>query len=118
MTNPGDDDSTKQVVDTAIGYLSSAALRAVTLLGVAERLADGPRDPVQLAELTGANGPQLRRLLRFLATRGVFREDEDGRFQLTPLADVLRADAAGSMRAFVLGITAELAWLPTANLAE
>jgi hypothetical protein len=72
-----------------------AALRAAGLLEVAEHLADGPRDVPELAGLTGTNGPYLRRLLRFLSSHGTFREDEDGRFHLTPQAALPRADAPG-----------------------
>jgi hypothetical protein len=42
------------------------------------------------------------RLLRTLASRGLFAQQADGRFVLTPMADALRADAPTSVRGFVL----------------
>lgn len=117
MTN-SPEDPIRYVTAEAMGFMYAAALRAATLLGVAERLVDGPRDADELAELVGANGPYLRRLLRLLATREIFREDEDGRFHLTPYADVLRADAPRTVRAAVLGMTSDLAWLPSGELVE
>jgi hypothetical protein len=99
-------------------HVNSGALRAVVILGVADHLADGPRDVATLAELTGSNGPFLRRLLRFLASRGIFREDEDGRFHLTPYADVLRTDAPNSMRDGVLTATSEPWWQSSGDLVE
>ena len=117
MTNPGEDPAW-HIATAATGYLYTAALRAVVLLDVADHLVDGPRVPAELAELTGANGPYLQRVLRLLATRGTFREDEDGRFHLTPHADVLRADSPRSMRSAVLTVTAEECWQSASDLAE
>jgi orsellinic acid C2-O-methyltransferase len=44
----------------------------------------------------------LRRVLRLLASVGVFAENDDGRFALTPTGEMLREDAPGSMRASVM----------------
>jgi hypothetical protein len=48
----------------------------------------------------GCQAPQLRRVLRALASVGVFAETADGRFGLTPVAATLRSDAPGSLRNF------------------
>jgi hypothetical protein len=117
MTNTSED-AYRHIVTESLAFLYPAALRAAALLEVAEHLADGPRDVAELAGLTGANGPYLRRLLRFLASHGTFREDEDGRFHLTPQADLLRADAPRSMRAGVLMATQDGFWQSAADLAE
>ena len=117
MTKPTEN-PTEYILNEAMGYVHSAALRAAAVLGVADHLVDGPRDPGDLAELTGSHGPFLRRVLRLLATRGIFREDDDGRFHLTPYADVLRADAPGSFKAGVLAVTSEVYWLPAGGLTE
>jgi C-methyltransferase len=50
-----------------------------------------------LAAQVGADPDALRRLLRALISRGIFRQHRDGRYGLTPLADTLRGDAPGSM---------------------
>lgn len=117
MTKPVED-PTQYVLDEAMAYIHAAALRAATELGVADHLVDGPRPVGELAELTGSHAPFLRRVLRLLATRGIFREDDDGRFHLTPCADVLRADAEGTIRAGVLAVTSPVYWQSTGDLTE
>jgi hypothetical protein len=44
----------------------------------------------------------LHRVLRMLASSGIFREAADGRFENTPLSETLRSDAPGSMRGFAV----------------
>jgi hypothetical protein len=108
----------RQILGDSLGYLYPAALRVAVRLGVAELLVDGPRSPEQLAEAAGADAGHLRRILRFLATRGVFREDDEGSFHLTPAAELLRADAPLSVRSMVLLLTDEMYWLSTGRLEE
>jgi hypothetical protein len=55
-----------------------------------------------LAEATGTHAPSLNRVLRLLASAGVFAEQEDGCMVLTPLGQCLRAGVPGSARAMVM----------------
>ncbi len=80
-------------------YTIPFAIRAVSRLGVADHLADGPRSIESLAAATGAHAPSLLRALRALVARGVFREPGPGWFELTALSDLLRTDHPLSMRA-------------------
>ncbi len=80
------------------GFVVSRALQVAAELGIADRLAEGPKDAASLADEVGAHADHLRRLLRTLASVGVFAEESAGRFRLTPLAEVLRSDAPGSIR--------------------
>jgi hypothetical protein len=94
------------------GFYLSQALYAVAKLDIADHLRGGARRADELAEATGTHGPSLRRALRLLASTGVFTEEADGRFALTPIGACLRADVPGSMRAAALlfgGITQQ-AW--------
>ena len=86
----------------AIGHYVSRALALAAKLGVADQLAHGPRDADTLAKATGTQARALRRVMRLLASVGLFEEREDGRFALLPLGELLREDAPGSMRASVL----------------
>lgn len=86
----------------SIGHYLSRALALAATLGIADLLADGPRDHHDLARACAADAPSLRRVLRLLASRGVFEEQADGRFVTTPLGELLRADVPGSMHASVL----------------
>jgi hypothetical protein len=84
------------------GYWISMALHVAARLGLADLLKDGPRAPVELAAAAGAHAGSLHRLLRALASVGVFAEDGAGRFGLTPLAERLRGDVPGSQKALAL----------------
>jgi Dimerisation domain len=79
-------------------------------LGVADLLASGPHSIAELSAATGADAQALYRVLRALASRGLFREDGEKRFSLTPLADPLRQDAPQSVRSQALwsGLSAHL----------
>ncbi|KIZ15552.1 hypothetical protein SNA_28895 [Streptomyces natalensis ATCC 27448] len=98
-------------------YAYPAALRAAAVTGIADHLADGPKTTEELARITGAEAQKLYRTLRLLATRGVFREVEQGRFELTGTAEYLRTDVPLSVRAAVMMITSKAMWLSTGELA-
>ena len=57
---------------------SSARVRALPMLGVADHLVAGPAAAEVLAGHTGAHAPSLRRLLRTLVSVGVFTGTEPG----------------------------------------
>jgi hypothetical protein len=77
----------------------SQAIYVAARLGVADHLTEGPKSADELARATGAHGPSLYRVLRVLASFGIFTEDREGRFAMTALAIPLRTDAADSIRA-------------------
>jgi hypothetical protein len=85
-----------------LGNRVQQAVYVAAKLGVADLLADGPLPVEELARGAGAHPDGLRRLLRALASFGVFAEDDDGRFRSTPIADLLRSGTRESKRAFAL----------------
>jgi hypothetical protein len=84
------------------GYWIAQAVHVAAKLGVADLLRDGPRSADDLAVATQAQPRALYRLLRALASVGVFAEDDRQRFALTPLADCLRSDVPDSQRAMAI----------------
>ena len=80
----------------------SAALGVVAQLGIADHLADGPRSTADLAARTGANEDALYRVLRALATTGIFTETSSRTFALTPSGALLRSNVPGSVKDMVL----------------
>jgi hypothetical protein len=84
----------------ASAYWVSQALFVAAKLGLADLLAAGPKTAAEMSH--GVHERALSRLLRALASVGVFAEDDDGRFHLTPLAEPLRADHPESKRAMIL----------------
>jgi len=78
----------------------SRALCTVAELGVADHIAPGTPQPVAaLATATGTHERSLYRVLRFMASHGVFAESAPRSFDHTRLSQVLRSDADGSYRA-------------------
>src|SRR5947209_5263223 len=94
------------------GYWVSQAVGAVARLGVADELAGGPRAAEELARAVGAHAGALFRVLRMLASAGVFVEVSPGTFALTPLGETLRSDSPGSVRYFAIAETAHGHWAP------
>ena len=86
----------------AIGHYFSNALKLAAKLGIAEVLKDGPRHFTEIAEATATHAASLNRVLRLLASVGVFEERENGAFALTSLGECLRAGIPGSARAMVM----------------
>jgi hypothetical protein len=88
----------EQLTELANGFRVSQCLYVAARLGIADRLAGRPRSAAELAAEIGAHAPSLDRILRALASVGVFAEPEDGRFSPTSLAERLRTDAPDSRR--------------------
>ena len=79
------------------GYWVSQALYVAAKLGVADLLANGPRPVEDLAVTTQTDAASLRRVLRALASVGVFTEASPGAFALSRweyLLHLLRANLA------------------------
>lgn len=84
------------------GYWNSQCVYVAARLGIADMLADGPRSIDDLAARTATHAPSLFRVLRALASLGIFAEEPGKRFRLTPAAELLRSDVAGSSRALAI----------------
>jgi predicted transcriptional regulator len=94
-----DQNPTLQIMQMSMGGVVAQSISAAAELGVADLLHERRRDTRELAAATGAQADKLHRLLRFLASIGIFELGTDGLWGLTPLANVLRSDVPGSMRA-------------------
>jgi hypothetical protein len=77
-------------------------LRVAVELELADRLREGPRTVEELAKSAEVQAPLLYRVLRALASVGIFAETKGRRFKLTPLAATLQKAASSSMRATAL----------------
>ncbi len=73
-------------------------LYVVAKLGIADHLRDGPARSDELAQKVGANPKALFRVMRHLATVGVFTQDSSRRFGLTPIGELLCTDHPESMK--------------------
>ncbi|MEI5103731.1 methyltransferase [Streptomyces sp. PmtG] len=114
----GGDAGGAALIEAALGFVFPAALRAAALARVADHLSDGPRAPAELAAATATDPTALTRVLRLLATRGLFAEDEQGRFRLEAAGQTLRSDVPGSVRDGILMITDRTFWLPAGRMDQ
>lgn len=80
------------------GSLGSQAIYVAAKLGIADLLADGPKSVDELAAAADADAPSLYRVLRALASFGVFAERDDQVFELNATAELLRSDSPCSLR--------------------
>jgi ubiquinone/menaquinone biosynthesis C-methylase UbiE len=80
------------------GGLLAQLLAVAAELELADLVADGPVPADRLAARTGTDPRALYRVLRALASAGVFTETAPGTFGTTALAATLRRDGAGSLR--------------------
>jgi len=79
------------------GFQISQMIYVAAKLGIADLLADVPRSSSELAQATETHAPSLYRLLRALASLGIFAEDDQGRFGLTSLACPLQQGVPDSL---------------------
>lgn len=86
------------MLEMAMGMWISQSLATAAKLGIADLLKGGPRPIVDLAKSTKSDEASLYRLMRMLASRGVFTESPARSFALTPLGDLLREDAPGTIK--------------------
>src|SRR5690348_2363143 len=75
----------------AWGYVGSSALHAALELGLPDRLAAGPKPVSELARETGTNEDALYRVLRVLASLGLFEERASRTFAANLPAQLLQA---------------------------
>ena len=106
----------QQVIQVAFGYIASAALNVAVELGIAERLAGGPRPVAKLAGETSVNEDALHRTLRLLSSLGIFTEGPPRTFANTPASETLRAGGEGSVRDLVRWISDPLHFQAYAEL--
>jgi hypothetical protein len=114
-TPQGDNGAAEQAGASALrrlimGFRATQMLYVAARLGLADHLRHGVQTPELLARAIGADAQALRRLLRALASMGIFAEEANGSFALTPLAEHLRSDAPQPLRGLALLYGEEWLW--------
>ena len=90
---------TEKLTQIMMGAALSRALCSIAELGVADQIEPGsPQSVASLARATGTHERSLYRILRFMASHGIFEEKGNREFDHTPLSQCLRSDAEGSYR--------------------
>jgi SAM-dependent methyltransferase len=101
-------ENTEQILSRMIvGSWVTQAIYVAAEIGIADLLGGGSRMADELARETRMDSASLYRVLRALASVDIFREDDEGRFSLTPMGKLLGSDAPGSKRALAIMAGAE-----------
>ncbi|HTR26256.1 MAG TPA: ArsR family transcriptional regulator [Terriglobales bacterium] len=95
----------ERLMQAGTGLVFSAALQPIARLKIADLLADGPHPVSQLAAETGSDEDALYRVMRLLASVGIFAELPGKVFAITPVSYFLRSGVSGSMRDMIIWIT-------------
>jgi hypothetical protein len=94
-----------QLIQMATAHWVSRILYVAAEINLADRLAKGSRTAEELAQSTGTDARSLYRVMRTLASLGLFTESPSHRFSLTLLGEAFRT---GTVRATVLTLAGDL----------
>lgn len=87
-----------QLLQIVGGAFTAQAVYVAAKLGIADLLKDGPQTAEYLAVATASHEHSLYRVLRTLASIGVFEELEKNTFANSAISDTLRSDHPNSTR--------------------
>jgi hypothetical protein len=107
-----------QMVSLSLGYVMGQAISAAAKLGIADALDRGAMAIDELARATDTHEPSLARLMRTLASGGVFAVDDVGRYTNTPLGETLRTDTPGSVKDAVIWVSEPMHYGTCGDLAS
>ncbi len=101
-----------QLQEMIVGFRPTQLIHVAAKLGIADLLKDGPKSCDEIAVGVGVHSRSLYRVLRALASLGIFAETLDGEFELTTLAEPLQTAVPGSLRAWAIMWGEEWMWRP------
>lgn len=99
-----------QVIQHLMNAFVTQAIYSAASLGLADIVADGPKTTTELAAKSGADERSIYRLLRSLASIGVFAETGEQTFANTAMSETLRSDSPTSTRAMALFMGDQAHW--------
>src|SRR3954463_10358235 len=108
-TDSAPGDALGKLMQVTNAFLISRCLYVAAEIGVADHLNDAPQTSEALAKVTGSNAGALHRVLRVLASHGIF-EDKDGSWAHTEMSRLLRKDNPASMRDYIRMIGMPVFW--------
>lgn len=92
------------------GTWIAQSIYVAAALGIADLLENGTKHVDELAQTTQVQASNLYRILRTLASVGVFTEVAPHQFALTDMAHYLRSDVPGSLRAVSMMLSDAWHW--------
>jgi len=99
-----------QLMKFIVGKWISKPIYVAAELGIADMLAEGPKSIKELAKASRSHQPSLYRMMRALASVGIFSETIDKGFELTPMAEYLKKDAMRSIALMFNSDWSDKAW--------
>lgn len=109
--------SPRILLELIAGTWRSQAVCVAAELGIADILKDGPRSSHEIAHAVNASEDAVYRLLRALASLGLFSSQAQRRFTLTPSGAYLRSDVPGSLRGYARFVAHDFTRRPWGSLA-
>jgi hypothetical protein len=92
-----------QIVEMVMAQFVSRLIHLTAALKLPDHLADGPKTAEELALRTATHAPALYRVMRTLASLGLFTEDQAHRFTLLPLGAALKSGTPSHATALIMG---------------
>jgi len=99
-----------QLMKFIVGKWISKPIYVAAELGIADMLAEDPKSIEELAQTSQSHAPSLYRMMRALASVGIFFETEGKRFELTPMAECLKNGAMRSVALMFNSDWSDKAW--------
>jgi hypothetical protein len=91
-----------QLMQFATGYIASACVGVAAQLRIADLLDGGAKSVAELGRVSSANEDALYRVLRALASVGIFVETAPRVFANTPTSEPMRTGTRDSIRDMVV----------------
>jgi O-methyltransferase/methyltransferase family protein len=107
---------TAAVLQLAAGFGISQAIFVAAKLGIPDFLLNGPKSVEVIAHEANLHAQALYRLLRALASVGIFAEDQHGVFRNTSSSETFMTSAPGSLRPFLIMSGEPECWRPWGEL--
>ena len=89
------------IIEWSSGHIRARAIHTAATLCIADLIAEGISSAQELAEKLSVHPEALTRLMRLLASYGIFKEEKSGHFALTDLAQPLLSNDPASLRAWL-----------------
>jgi predicted O-methyltransferase YrrM len=112
------DPTARQMLQMITGSWVTQIVGTLAALAIPDQLAAKRLTPAEVAEKVGCDPHATSRLLRGAASLGLATADHEGRYDLTPLGETLRAEVPGSMRDMAIVNASPGHWLPMGRLRD
>src|SRR5438876_9263077 len=104
------------LMNLTAGKWVSQAIAVAAELGIPDLLKERPRTAAEIARTASASKDGVYRLLRALASIGLFAETENRKFRLTPLGRLLRTDSSQALGGYARFVGDQSTWRPWGEL--